>query len=1623
MLSKPDLTSKLEKAYQQLQEAQRQVANLEAQLFEDPPKSGELADAVESTRLDQIEVDLHGERGVLERRGAEHTTHLQAALARVEAILNNSPDAILLANSDLTIQQANASFDGLFGTDWHTYSGKSLLTLIHPDDATHMKAFLQSAADQKGSCVEVCAVRSDGTTFDAELNIGIIKDDGFVCIIRDITHRKAQEFRLRYQASLQESVSDAVIVLDLANHVQSWNKAAEAIYGWTAEEAVGQHSSKFLRYEAIPEQYERDMRHLQDYGWLRGEIQQFHKDGHPIHIWSSITQIKDKNDRPLSFIAINHDITEHKRQEQQLRYHASIQESVSDAVIATDMDFKIQSWNHAAEAMYGWTATEVVGKPISEIVQTSYESEADRARNVQTFLERGSYHGEVIQHRQDGSQINILASVSLFKDNQGQPLGVVSVNRDITERKLTEQALQTSAREIYDLYNNAPCGYHSIDRNGLIVQINDTELRWLGYTREEVVGKFRITDVYTPESRELFRKEFSAFIVRGWVNDLEFDMVRKDGSTIRILLNGTAIYDENGHYLSSRSTLFDIIDLRQAQQTIVESEARYRLLAENIADVIMTFTPDRRITYMSPSCERLLGYLPSEVEGKSHSDFIHPDDYPQVLSRTRQAVASREKFYTNQFRLRHKAGQYVWYEVRTRLIFDQNTNAVVQFISVLRDIADRKRMDDVLRESEDRFRRAIIDAPFPIMLHADDGAILHISNEWMKISGYTHAEIPTMNDWVNKAYRETSHTVKPLIERVYSLTEARRGGEFRIWTKSGEERIWDFISAPLTRTSDGRQVVSSMAMDITDRKHTEEVLKSKMEEEHQFQSYLKALHKVVIELTTIDELDTFYKRVVELGREQLGFDRLAMFLYDGQDGSAICTFGIDTLGMLTDERGLRFKPDPNGPMQRSFERAERFYINEQATLFNAELPVGQGWNAAATLWNGTQTLGWLVADNLLSHTPATKTILEIIGLYALSVGALLAQKQTQLALRESETLHRLLAENINDVIARSTLTSECLYISPSVQALLGYTPQDLIGQLALDLIHPDDKADFLAAYASAWEGNTVIMPHQYRAQHKEGHYVWLETVGRPISGKENKEIVTSSRDITKRKQVEFALRQSEQMLINVVENIPVQIFWKDRNSIYRGCNTLYSQAIGMSSAEDVVGKRDADFFPDRADEWELVDRRVIDSGIPKLNMEEMFTDSNGSPHWLRSNKVPLRSANGEVTGVLVTGEDITQHKQAEQALRESEVKYRSLVETMRGGLATFDTEFRITYVNDRFCELLGYSREEAIGKQPTDFVDAAHMSLVRSQLEGHQSSANISNEIPVRHKNGQLIFMLMSGSPLLDKQGKYNGRIVVATDITIQKQAEEALQQALAAEKELGNLKTRFVSMASHEFRTPLATILALVETVSAYRKKLSEEQIDHRLDKIKDQVGHLKDIMEDVLMLARMQARRVEYSPAKVDLDALIRSILDEFQSRSDLKHRLVYTASEASYEAVIDRKLMRQMISNLVSNAIKYSPEDTVVRINLEYMVSALVLKVSDEGIGIPEADLPHLFEPFHRATNVGTISGTGLGLVITKEAVDLHRGTIFVESQLGIGTSFTILIPISSVGDMHNENNPNH
>lgn len=241
------------------------------------------------------------------------------------------------------------------------------------------------------------------------------------------------------------------------------------------------------------------------------------------------------------------------------------------------------------------------------------------------------------------------------------------------------------------------------------------------------------------------------------------------------------------------------------------------------------------------------------------------------------------------------------------------------------------------------------------------------------------------------------------------------------------------------------------------------------------------------------------------------------------------------------------------------------------------------------------------------------------------------------------------------------------------------------------------------------------------------------------------------------------------------------------------------------------------------------------------------------------------------------------------------------------------------------------------------------------------------------------------------------------------RRTEQELQRALEAERQLGELKSRFVSMVSHEFRTPLGIAMSAVELLRNYLDRLPTDKREELLTDIYDSTLRMSGLMEQVLLLGRVEAGRTSCQRASLDLPVLLDKLADESHSASHRRCRVIVTTDGSLEGSTGDESLLRHIVSNLVSNAVKYSPEGTSVEVSARREGTDAVIEVRDRGIGIPEADRARLFDAFHRGTNVGQTPGTGLGLLIVKRCVELHDGQIRFESVEGKGTTFTVRLPM--------------
>jgi signal transduction histidine kinase len=276
-----------------------------------------------------------------------------------------------------------------------------------------------------------------------------------------------------------------------------------------------------------------------------------------------------------------------------------------------------------------------------------------------------------------------------------------------------------------------------------------------------------------------------------------------------------------------------------------------------------------------------------------------------------------------------------------------------------------------------------------------------------------------------------------------------------------------------------------------------------------------------------------------------------------------------------------------------------------------------------------------------------------------------------------------------------------------------------------------------------------------------------------------------------------------------------------------------------------------------------------------------------------------------------------------------------------------------------------------------------------------------------KHANARIFEV--HGHPIFDEDGNVIQMIEYSIDITERKKLEKQLADSLEKEKELSNLKSRFISTTSHEFRTPLTSILGTSDLLEMVGQELEKEKYDEHIKRIQDAAVYMKDLINDVLTVSRVETGKQKFSPSRFDVIRLAKEVINEVGVLLSEKHNIQINNTLAEKFVNLDENLIKSILLNLLSNAIKYSPDGGKITFNIEFADSNIFFIVRDEGIGIPSEDQDRLFEPFHRGKNIGNISGTGLGLSIVGKLVNLHGGEIYCDSKLNHGTKFTIKIPI--------------
>ncbi|BBC23198.1 response regulator [Pseudanabaena sp. ABRG5-3] len=535
------------------------------------------------------------------------------------------------------------------------------------------------------------------------------------------------------------------------------------------------------------------------------------------------------------------------------------------------------------------------------------------------------------------------------------------------------------------------------------------------------------------------------------------------------------------------------------------------------------------------------------------------------------------------------------------------------------------------------------------------------------------------------------------------------------------------------------------------------------------------------------------------------------------------------------------------------------------------------------------------------------------------------------------------------------------------------------------------------------------------------------------------------RELLARIKNHLQLTKVTQNLEKVKEQLSLVL--KGSNDGWWDLDLLQNQAYNSTRWWDMLGYIDGE-IESSFENWQKL---IHPDDRDRVNAKMITTESNNQQHLLefeyrllhkQGHYVPIyarallqRDDTGKAIRISGTNSDLTAWKQKESELQQAlktvhelnlELENRvaertqtlqrliAAIEASIDGIAVVNEDGKYIYINAAHLELFGYQHpSELIGETWKVFYYPDEVQRIEQEV------FPIIGE--TQKWRGEAIAKRRDGSTFVEElsltmvQGV--GLICVCRDGTERKEMENGIRQSLAKEKELSQLRSNFISTASHEFRTPLTIISSSSSILENYSDRLTEDKKNNHLQRIQSSVSHMVNLLDDVLTVNRAEVNKLDFNPEIVELVAFCQNISEEIQL-STKEHSISFFAVPNNLDDTdlttlnirCDVKLMRQIITNLLSNAIKYTPDGGMIYLWLMQQHNNAVLKVQDHGIGIPIDDQTKLFDSFYRARNVGNISGTGLGLAIVKKCVDLHNGVIGVESAINEGTTFTVIIPKS-------------
>jgi PAS domain S-box-containing protein len=646
--------------------------------------------------------------------------------------------------------------------------------------------------------------------------------------------------------------------------------------------------------------------------------------------------------------------------------------------------------------------------------------------------------------------------------------------------------------------------------------------------------------------------------------------------------------------------------------------------------------------------------------------------------------------------------------------------------------------------------------------------------------------------------------------------------------------------------------------------------------------------------------------------------------------------------------------------------------------------------------------GW-ASDKNMSLRDVNGEIIGVIG----TVHNITVRKRAELALKESESSLRNAQEIAKMGSWELDLNNQKTKWSENCFVIYGLKPFEIepTFEYFKSRIHPDDLHLVVEAFETTIR-HKVPYTSELRIIFPDGTFRWFQNRMIPIF-QDDKPVALKgiNLDITERKLAEELLAKERTRYQELADSISDVFFAMDKNLRYTYWNKASENLTGIS-AENAIGKSLMEIFPDNEARQQVKDfyLQVIESKKPN----QLTVNYPGSIHLIHE-----ISAYPIIDGVSIFIKDITERRQAEMNLAESHQFYSQIINCLEEGIIVYDHNLKYKIWNPFMEELSGIPASQVIGKYPTELFpfleEAGVIENLKKTLNGDvMDSIDFPFHIPDTEKSG---WTSDKNMPIRDVNGEIIGVIGTVHNITDRKRAEQTIKDSERKLLQLNTDKDRFITILSHDLKSPFNNLLGLSEILTEDIRKLDIAEIEDIANNINKSARITYNLLEDILMWARTQQGKIPFKPQNLSFADICKDILEILSPISDAKNIVINYTPLNEITVFADIDMLKTILRNLVSNAIKFTNNGGSININAEENSGNITITVSDNGIGIEPDNLIKLFDITEVLTTKGTAeeTGTGLGLLLCRGFVEKHKGKIWVESEVGKGSDFKFTMPI--------------